>query len=293
MHKQDRELAEAELVARIEPWLAHMRWRPGFEEWRKQRIEQEVHQQEALQLLEQGLELTVRGRRSGGGEQDVYLLDVGCGMGGFAVAAMLGGMHVVALDYHLDYAQITALRARRHDLKLPVFVSAGEAIPLPAAEFDVVTCWDVLEHVQSPAGLLAELARMLLPGGVLLLTAINRFAFRDPHYHLPLINWLPRPVAETLIFVLGRRKGGAFRDRQRLSDMHYFTWEELEHLATRHGFRLYDLDERRVMQGDVGPRRRWRRFLARYAQRQILPVYHVYRGWWQSTWRVALLKTEG
>jgi SAM-dependent methyltransferase len=169
-----------------------------------------------------------------------------------------------------------------------VAAGAGEALPLADGGYDVVTCWDVLEHVQAPDALLAELARVLRPGGLLLITAINRFAFRDPHYHLPLLNWLPRPLAEMLIAASGRRKGGAFRDRQRLSEMHYFTWNGITALARRHGFRAYDLDERRVARGEVGARRRWRRIAT--ATGLGLPAYRLYRAAWQGTWRLALVK---
>jgi SAM-dependent methyltransferase len=276
---------DADLIARIEPWLAHMCWRPDFDRWREQRIHQEHYQQEPLRLLREGLRL---GNAGAAGEA-LRLLDMGCGMGGFAVAAALAGWQVTALDYNPDYAAITRLRAARHSLMLPVLVAAGEAVPLPPARFDAVTCWDVLEHVQSPDALLAELARLLRPGGVLLITAINRFAFRDPHYHLPLINWLPRPLAEALIVAAGRRKGGNFRDRQRLGEMHYFTWGSLRRLAVRHGFTLHDLDAQRVARGEVGARRRWRRLLQ---GRAALPAYYAYRAVWQGTWRVALVKGQ-
>lgn len=279
-----QQASEAELAACIDPWLEHMRWRPDFARWREQRIHQEQYQHEALRLLREGL-------TAGGLSSDIQhlrLLDLGCGMGGFAVAAAQQGAQVTALDYNPAYADITRRRAARYGLNIPVVVAAGEVIPLPAAHVDAVTCWDVLEHVQSPTLLLAGLARVVRPGGVLLLTAINRFAFRDPHYHLPLINWLPRPLAEVVIMALGRRKGGAFRDRQRLSAMHYVTWGGLQRLAGQHGFHVYDLDARRVARGEVGTHKRWRRILAR--SRLALPAYYAYRTVWQGTWRVVLVK---
>jgi len=275
---------ERELEARIDPWLAHMRWRPDFARWRQQRIEQEHHQAEALRLLGQALDAAGEPQ----GVARLRLLDMGCGMGGFAVAAARAGARVTALDYNPAYCAIAVTRAARYALTLPVAAAAGEAIPLPAGAYDAVVCLDVLEHVQQPDVLVAELGRVLRPGGVALITAINRFAFRDPHYHLPLINWLPRPAAEALIALAGRRKGGAFRDRQRLSAMHYYTWPGVERLAQRHGFALYDLDERRVARGAIGARHRWRQHLARLGL--ALPAYRLYRAIWQGTWRLALVK---
>jgi len=278
-----------ELAARIDPWLAHMRWRPNFAQWREQRLHQEEHQGEALSLLRQGLQIEPEATLHAA-ISDLHLLDLGCGMGGFAVAAARAGAQVTALDYHPAYCAITAVRAARYGLSLPVAAAAGEALPLADSSYDIVTCWDVLEHVQSPDALLAELSRVLRPAGLLLITAINRFAFRDPHYHLPLINWLPRQLAEGLIALSGRRKGGAFRDKQRLSEMHYFTWSGLELLAQRHGLRVYDLDERRVARGEVGAPRRWRRLATSLGV--ALPAYRAYRSAWQGTWRLALIKGD-
>ena len=79
---------------------------------------------------------------------------------------------------------------------------------------------------------------MLRPSGRALVTIINRYAFRDPHYHMPLLNWLPRPLAEALIARRGREKGGGFSDRQKLSEMHYYTMPGFRRLAAQHGFRI-------------------------------------------------------
>jgi ubiquinone/menaquinone biosynthesis C-methylase UbiE len=272
------------LAAAIDPWLTHMRWRPHFAEWRQKRIEQERHQGEALMLACEALAAAGRTPTLDGR----MLFDLGCGMGGFAVAAALQGARVTGMDYNLAYCGISRLRAKRHGLCLPVLCGVGERLPLPDSQFDLVTAWDVLEHVQRPEDLLAEVRRVLRPGGVLLLTAINRYAFRDPHYHLPLINYLPRPLAELLITALGRRKGGRFRDRQRLSEMHYFTMGKLRALAAQQGFELTDLDERRVRSGGGGAHKRWRRAVAQ--SRLALPLYYGYRSLYQGTWRLALLR---
>ena len=276
---------DAQLAALIDPWLQHMRWRSDFTAWRHKRLHSEDYQDETL-----GQVVEIAGPLAG-----AQILDLGCGMGGFAVAASLQGADVTALDYNPAYCAITAVRGERHHLTLPVCNAAGEALPLPAARYDIVTAWDVIEHVQDPARMLAESARVLRPGGYVFLTAINRYAYRDPHYHLPLINYLPRPVAEAIIRLRGRTKGGApFSDRQRLSEMHYFTFGEFVALARRYGFATLDLDERRIQRGELAVRRpRRRKVLQMMAQLGLVqPLYKVVRTLYQGTYRLALRKDE-
>ena len=232
---------EAELTQHIDRWLAHMTWRPDFERWRSGRIWQERHQAERLRLI----------ARYGGALPGRRILDLGSGMGGTSVALALAGAVPLAFEYNRAYCDIIRLRAGRYDMSLPVVNGAGERLPLADASFDLVIAWDVVEHVQNPEQLLAELARVLRPGGRVLLTVINRFALRDPHYHLPLLNWLPRQLAEAIIERRGRSKSGAdFGDRQRLSDMHYFTMAGFRRLAGRYGFRVGDIREDRVRRGE-------------------------------------------
>ena len=275
--------SDDELARLIDPWLQHMRWRADFADWRHRRLHSEDFQAEMLAQVSE-VARSLAGR---------LLLDLGCGMGGFAVAAGRAGGRVTALDYNRAYCRITAARGLRYGMRMLVVQAAGEALPAPSAAYDIVTAWDVIEHVQRPERMLAEIARVLRPGGVAVMTAINRFAFRDPHYHLPLLNYLPRPLGELLIRVCGRSKrGSVFRDRQRLGEMHYFTFRAFRRLAARHGFTIIDLDEARVRRGDLAPRRRRRRLVLRAIQGLglALPLYRLYRAFYQGTYRLQLIK---
>jgi SAM-dependent methyltransferase len=273
---------EAELTRRIDHWLAHMTWRPDFERWREGRIWQERQQEQRLRLI----------ARYGGALPGRRILDLGSGMGGTSVALGLAGAVPLAFEYNRAYCDIIRLRAGRYDLGLPVVNGAGEQLPFGDASFDLVIAWDVVEHVQNPALLLAELARVLRPGGRVLLTVINRFAFRDPHYHLPLLNWLPRPLAEAIIERRGRSKSGAdFSDRQRLSEMHYYTMDGFRRLAARYGFRVGDIREDRVRhnQGSAGGLKgRVRDLLGRVGLARV--AYIAYRSLFQGTYELLLVR---
>ncbi|HNP72693.1 MAG TPA: class I SAM-dependent methyltransferase [Kouleothrix sp.] len=273
---------EAELTSKIDHWLAHMTWRPDYPRWREGRIWQERQQHERLRLID----------RYGGGLAGRRILDLGSGMGGTSVALALAGAHPLAFEYNRAYCEIIRLRAARYDADLPVMNGAGEHLPFADASFDLAIAWDVVEHVQNPAQLLAELARVLKPGGRVLLTVINRFAYRDPHYHLPLLNWMPRPLAEAIIARRGRSKGQSdFSDRQKLSEMHYYTMPGFRRLAAGYGFRVGDLREDRVRRGEgsaTGLKGRARDALRRLGLARA--AYLAYRTAIQGTYELLLVK---
>jgi SAM-dependent methyltransferase len=89
------------------------------------------------------------------------LLDVGCGAGGFLDAARARGWQVAGLDVAPAAARaaVPGVDVWEGDLSL--------ARPAGVAPFDVVTMWDVLEHLTDPVGALREARRWVRPGGLL------------------------------------------------------------------------------------------------------------------------------
>lgn len=103
------------------------------------------------------------------------VLDVGCGGGILSEAMAARGAVVAGIDMGK-----TALRvARRHsqDSGLPIAFERTTVEALADAQpraFDVVTCMELLEHVPSPASVIAACARLLRPGGHLVIATLNR-----------------------------------------------------------------------------------------------------------------------
>ena len=127
----------------------------------------------------------------------------------------------------------------------------------------------------------------------MLTTVPNRHAFRDSHYHLPFINWLPRSLAGWIVSRVGRSKsGGPLRDRQELSDLHTYTWGGFKALASSVGFRVRDQVLRRIKEGEIRQLRGWRRLLLGVVRRVGLLdwLYRLYRYGWQGTYQVLLVK---
>ena len=92
------------------------------------------------------------------------LLDVGCAAGFFLAEAKA--------FYDVQGVELSTWSSAyaRDRLGLAVHTGTLQQAALPSAHFDIVTLWDVIEHVPDPVPLLTEAARVLKPGGRLVLT---------------------------------------------------------------------------------------------------------------------------
>ena len=95
------------------------------------------------------------------------LLDVGCGAGFFLGAARDGGWSVEGVELNVDTAEVAERRG------FPVHRGRLEDVRLPDGTFEVLTFWDVLEHVRDPVATVAEARRILAANGVLALSTPN------------------------------------------------------------------------------------------------------------------------
>ncbi len=141
--------------------------------------------------------LTIRFDRLGLRSGDL-LLDAGAGFGRHAFEAARRGARVVALDYAADevigtQATFAAMvMAGEIDESRCAGVLRGDAtaLPFPDGRFDKVITSEVLEHIPDDVGALAELARVLKPGGVLAATVPTSWPERvcwrlSDAYHAP------------------------------------------------------------------------------------------------------------
>lgn len=93
------------------------------------------------------------------------LLEIGCAMGFFLQAAQRAGWQAQGVELS-DYAASVA----QEQFGLPVMRGRLEDAQFPAASFDVVVLWDVVEHVPAPVSLMCETARVLKPDGLIALS---------------------------------------------------------------------------------------------------------------------------
>ena len=99
--------------------------------------------------------------------------DVGCGAGLLAEPLARLGAQVTAVDAAPENIAAARAHAAGQGLEIDYRVGGVESLDGP---FDLVTCLEVVEHVAEPRAFISGLARILAPGGLLVLSTPNRTA---------------------------------------------------------------------------------------------------------------------
>jgi 2-polyprenyl-3-methyl-5-hydroxy-6-metoxy-1,4-benzoquinol methylase len=174
------------------------------------------------------------------------LLDFGCAAGYFLQVAQAAGWQVVGVELAQEMAQRAA-----QSVHAPIVSALDE---LTECHFDVITLWEVIEHLPQPLALLRQLHECLRPGGMLMLSTPNAGhwqAIRAPE------GWISyRPP----------------------SHLFYFTARTLEDTLRRAGFEAISIQ--RV--SPLPPLPRWLRRLSAPLQRDVVSGQ-------AARWRAALL----
>ncbi len=137
--------------------------------------------------------------------EGAQVLDVGTGGGLAAEALARRGAQVTAIDASPEMLSTAKLHAAGEGLEIGyVQASAEEWAAGHAGLYDVVTCFEMIEHVPHPEQTLAALASLVRPGGSLVISTINR----TPKAYLGavlaaeyILGWVPKGTHDYVRFL--------------------------------------------------------------------------------------------
>ena len=125
-------------------------------------------------------------------QSDLRLLDIGCGGGLIAEPFARLGASVTAIDAGEKNIRVAQAHAETSGLKIDYRCTTAEA--LTAEPFDVVLALEIIEHVSDVSLFIEATAKLVKPGGLLIISTLNRTA---KSYALAIIGaeyvlrWLP------------------------------------------------------------------------------------------------------
>ena len=125
------------------------------------------------------------------------VLDVGCGGGILSESMARRGADVTGIDLGTENLKAATLHAEQSNLNDTLryqHIPIEQLAATHAGQFDVVTCMEMLEHVPDPTAIVEACFALLAPGGVCVLSTINRnpksylFAIVGAEYVLRLLD---------------------------------------------------------------------------------------------------------
>ena len=124
-------------------------------------------------------------RRLGGSVEGGRVLEVGCdrGVGLPLLLTEFGAAHVHGVD--LDQRQVTRAQKRlgnKYDGRIDLRVASAEQLPFGDASFDAVFDFGIFHHVPAWQGAVAEVGRVLKPGGTFFFEEVTRAALERWSY---------------------------------------------------------------------------------------------------------------
>jgi ubiquinone/menaquinone biosynthesis C-methylase UbiE len=131
------------------------------------------------------------------------ILEIGCGAGLLSVALARKGYCVDASDCAPAMLAMARKNATGHQVadRIALFLADVQQLPIPDASYDLVLALGVIPWVKAPQAALREMARVLRPGGYLLVTADNSWR----------LNYLLDPKLSPILAFPRRLSGAALR----------------------------------------------------------------------------------
>jgi len=105
-----------------------------------------------------------------------HVLDVGCGDGAYSLAAAEAGASVTGVDTSPEMLEAAQKRAKEQGLRVALQVGDARSLPFSDGTFDVVLAVTVLCFIEEADGVVDEMARVVRPGGRIVVGELSRWS---------------------------------------------------------------------------------------------------------------------
>ncbi|MEE2861839.1 MAG: bifunctional 2-polyprenyl-6-hydroxyphenol methylase/3-demethylubiquinol 3-O-methyltransferase UbiG [Pseudomonadota bacterium] len=132
------------------------------------------------------------------------VLDIGCGGGLVSEPMARLGAEVVGADATEVNIGVARAHADQQGLEIDYRATTAEALASAAEVFDVVLALEIVEHVADPAAFVATCQRLVRPGGLVIVSTLNRTARSFGAAILGaewIMRWLPRGTHDWARFI--------------------------------------------------------------------------------------------
>jgi 2-polyprenyl-3-methyl-5-hydroxy-6-metoxy-1,4-benzoquinol methylase len=131
-------------------------------------------------------------------------LDVGSSAGGLSVSLAQHGVLMHGIEPSLPGVEVSRQRAARLGVANAFFSQGvGENLPFESSSFDLVVSLAVLEHVQDVQRVIAEVFRVLKPGGYAYIEVPNNLYPYEGHYKMAWLPMMPKWLAKRYVAMRG------------------------------------------------------------------------------------------
>jgi len=146
--------------------------------------------------------------RYSSGRGGARVLDFGCGAGELVRAGLSAGLEMAGADVFYGGSQARAEAEQSGLLGSSICEIRDGRLPFEDGTFDLVMNNQVMEHVEDLDATLAEIHRVLKPGGTVLSLFPSRDVFREGHIGIPFSHWMRKGSRLRLLYTWGLRRLG-------------------------------------------------------------------------------------
>ena len=155
------------------------------------------------------------------------ILDFGCGAGCLVAEGRAAGLNIQGADVFYGGSQGRAAAESSGLWGVALHEMRDGVLPFPNGCFDLVVNNQVLEHVEDLDRALAEIHRVLKPGGAALSVFPARDAWREGHIGIPFAHWFPQGSRVRFAYALALRSVGLGYWKDQASNRRQWTRDKL------------------------------------------------------------------